>query len=294
MQKSLIIQLMRPYQWYKNLVLFVGIVFSLNLTNLWMLNRTVMAFGIFCMVSSSIYIINDIHDAEKDRLHPVKKNRPISSGKLSMSQAKGLALSFLFVSLTSAFIIRDLFFVVCVIYVVQNLLYTFWLKSVVLIDVVVVSTGFVWRAIAGTVVIDIQTSPWLIICSFLLALFLALIKREQEMKTVWRAEAHRATLGSYSKQLIGTFLNITTASLLVAYMIYTSESGHIYMMVTIPFAFIGIFRYLQLAQETENNNGATFIFQDRLTQVNFLLWLLTSIAALYGILPLLVELLSWG
>lgn len=283
---------MRLEQWYKNFVIFVGIVFSLNLTNVWMLSRIIPAFGVFCILSSSVYLINDIHDAEKDQLHPKKKNRPIASGRMTNSFAMSLAVLFSIVSLASAFILGSLFFVVCLIYLAQNFLYTFWLRDFAIIDVTVVSTGFVWRAIAGTVVIGVETSPWLIICSFLLAFFLALLKRYSEMDVVEQAEEHRATLGSYSKQLIDTFLNITTASLLVAYMIYTFESKYAYMMATIPFAFIGIFRYLLLAREGADNENPPFIFRDRITQVNLLLWVLTSMVAIYGLPQHLLELLA--
>jgi len=281
-----ILYAMRIEQWYKNLVIFVGIVFSLNISNIEMLIRTILAFGIFCILSSAVYLINDIHDIEKDRLHPVKRYRPIPSGKLSINLAKSLAGLFLLVSLFPAFILGNLFFIICLFYLFQSLLYVFCLRSIVIVDVIVVAIGFVWRAIAGTVVINVRTSPWLIICSFLLALFLALNKRQIEMRIEFQAEKHRRTLGLYSKQLIDTFLNITTASLLIAYMIYTFESDHIYMMATIPFAFIGIFRYIQLARETKSvNNNATFIFKDKLTQINILLWILTSVIALYDVLP---------
>lgn len=290
-----VLSAIRIEQFYKNFVIFIGVVFSVSLTNLWMLSRTILAFVVFCILSSGVYLINDIHDAERDRLHPAKKNRSIPSGKLSMDHAKALAVLLILVSVASAFTLGNLFFVVCIIYLVQNVFYTFWLKSIVIVDVTVVSIGFVWRAIAGTVVIGVETSPWLIICSFLLALFLALHKRETEMATIgWRAEEHRTTLGSYSKRLIDTFINITTASLLIAYSIYTFESDHVYMMVTIPFAFIGIFRYIHLAQEAKNHDTATFIFRDRITQINLFLWVLTSIAALYDLPNLLMKLLTQG
>lgn len=288
-----IISSMRPEQWYKNLIIFVGIIFSLNLTTLSMLCRTIAAFGIFCILSSGVYLINDIHDAENDRLHPKKRNRPIASGELPKSLAEGLAVLFVTVSLaSSSFILGGFFLIVCLIYLVQNLLYTFWLRSITIVDVAVVSTGFVWRAIAGTVVIGINASPWLITCSFLLALFLALLKREKEIAFMERAEEHRATLGSYSESLINTLLNITTASLLIAYIIYTFESKHVYMPTTIPFAFIGIFRYLQLARESNDYNNPTFIFRDRITLANMLLWGLTSIIALYELPQLLIKLVA--
>ena len=281
-----ILSAMRIEQWYKNLVIFVGIVFSLNISNGAMLIRTILAFGVFCILSSAVYLINDIHDVEMDRLHPKKRYRPIPSGKLSINLAKILSGLFLVSSLFSAYLLGRLFFIICLLFLLQNLLYTFRLRSIVIVDVIVIAIGFVWRAIAGTVVINVRTSPWLIICSFLLALFLALNKRQIEMRIEFQAENHRKTLGLYSKQLIDMFLNITTASLLISYMIYTFESNHIYMMATIPFAFIGIFRYIQLARETKNlSNNAIFIFKDRLTQINILLWILTSLIAIYDVLP---------
>lgn len=286
-----VLSAMRIQQWYKNLVIFVGIAFSLNLTNPWMFSRVAFAFGVFCVLCSGVYLINDIHDAEIDRLHPVKRNRPVASGKLSMNSAKGLAVLFILVSLVSAYILGDLFSAVCLVYLVQSLFYTFRLKSIVIVDIIVVSTGFVWRAIAGTVIINVETSPWLITCAFLLALFLVLLKREREMATLKLAEEHRTALRSYSKRLIDTSINIATASLLVVYMVYTLQTNHIYMIATIPFAFIGIFRYLQLARQAEKDNP-TLLFRDRIIKINLLLWFLTSIVALYDLPSLLIESLS--
>lgn len=276
-----VIKAMRIKQWYKNLVIFVGLIFSLNITNVRMLSYTTLAFGIFCILSSGVYLINDIKDAESDRLHPKKRNRPIASGKLPINIAWILASFFIITSLAIAFILETLFGIVCLLYLAQNLLYSQWLKSISIIDVAIVSTGFVWRAIAGTVVISVRTSPWLIICSFLLALFLALLKRKSELTTHTKAGDHRTSLQSYTPQLISNLLTITITSLLVAYMIYTFESEHIYMMATIPFAFIGIFRYIQLSDSKETNDDPTFIFRDRITQVNMLLWILTAMVALY-------------
>ncbi len=285
---------MRMEQWYKNFVIFIGIVFSMNLTNLWMWSRAILAFGVFCILSSGVYMINDIHDSEKDRLHPRKMNRSIASGRISTGLAGSLVVLFIVVSLASAFILGSSFFIVCLIYLVQNFLYTFWLRSLAVVDVVVVSVGFVWRAIAGTVVIGVETSPWLIICSFLLALFLALIKRRTEMEVLERAKEHRVTLGSYSKQLIDTFLNITTASLLIAYMMYTFNSKYVYMIATIPFSFIGIFRSLQLANVPWADDTASFIFRDRIMQVNLLFWALISLVAIYGVPEHILNMLTLG
>ncbi len=286
-----VLSAIRWEQWYKNLVIFIGIVFSLNATDLGMLARTVAAFGVFCVLSSGIYLTNDIHDAETDRLHPSKRERAVASGEIHRRQAMFLAIVMILTSLGAALLLGIAFASVCVIYTLQSLLYTFWLKHVAVVDIVVVSVGFVWRAIAGTVVIGVRTSPWLIICSFLLALFLALLKRESEMTAVGASAEYRSTLGEYSNSSIEVFLTVTTASLLVAYMLYTFESEHIWMMVTIPFAFIGVFRSLQLVREGGNGDTPTLVFRDRIVQIDVALWGLASVVALYDLPDQVVRLL---
>jgi len=283
-----LLSVMRIEQWYKNFVIFVGLVFSLNLTNPQMLIQSSLAFVVFCLLSSAVYIINDIKDIESDRHHPKKKNRPIPSGKIPLNHAWALSLTLMFISLFLGFYLRNLFGFICVTYLLLNLLYTYWLKSYAIVDVMMISIGFVLRAIGGTVVIDVRTSPWLIICSFLLALFLAVIKRKNELLQTTRHKEHRESLAYYTQDVLDNFLTITVTSLLITYMIYTFESGHIYMMATIPFAFIGVFRYIQLAGSTESDSP-TFIFKDRITQLNILLWILVSIAALYELIPIFLN-----
>ena len=193
-----IISTLRVEQWYKNFVIFVGLVFSLNITNMQMLIQTISAFTVFCLLSSAVYIVNDIKDIESDRLHPKKKHRPIPSRKIPLNQAWGLSLILMFVSLFLGFYLRSLFGLLCTIYLLQNIAYTYWLKSYAIIDVIIISIGFVLRAIAGTVVINVRTSPWLIICSFLLALFLAVIKRKNELTQITRPQEHRESLTTYT------------------------------------------------------------------------------------------------
>ena len=279
---------MRADQWYKNFVLFIGIVFSMNLGNLWMWAQVLSAFGIFCLLSSCIYIINDISDLERDKKHPLKRNRPTASGKISVNNAMAFALVIGTLSLISAFGLDITFGLISLTYVFQNVIYTFWLKNVVLVDVTTVSIGFVWRAIAGCVIINVRISPWLIICSFLLALFLALEKRQSEIAVIEKAGEHRSTLKFYSKSLVDKLLNVTTACLLLAYSIYTFESGHFFMMATIPLAFLGIFRCIQLfekktLEKSVTNSNPIFIFKDRIIQVDLILWILISLIAIYDL-----------
>lgn len=279
---------MRVNQWYKNFVLFIGILFSRNLGNLWMWTQVLSALAIFCLLSSCTYIINDISDLEKDKKHPLKRNRPIASGKISVGNAIVLALAIGALSLISAFVLNVTFGFVSLVYVFQNVIYTFWLKHVVLVDVITISVGFVWRAIAGCVVIGVLTSPWLIICSFLLALFLALEKRRLEITVIERAEERRSTLELYSKSLVDKLLNVTTACLLLAYSIYTFESGYFLMMATIPLVFLGVFRYIQLfekkaSEKSVANSDPIFFLKDRIIQVDLILWILISLVALYDL-----------
>ena len=208
-----------------------------------------------------------------------------------------LALVIGTLSLISAFSLDITFGLISLTYVFQNVIYTFCLKNVVLVDVITVSVGFVWRAIAGCVVISVHISPWLIICSFLLALFLALEKRQLEITVIERAGEHRSTLEFYSKSLVDKLLNVTTACLLLAYSIYTFESGHFLMMATIPLAFLGIFRYIQLfekkaLEKSVTNSNPIFIFKDRIIQADLILWILISLIAIYDLQFYIQELLG--
>lgn len=285
---DIVLSTMRVDQWYKNLVLLIGILFSMNLGNLWMWVQVLSAAGIFCLLSSYVYIVNDISDLEKDKKHPLKRNRPIASGKVSVNKAMALALVIGSLSLILAFSLDVLLGLISLAYVFQNLIYTFWLKDVALVDVTTISVGFVLRAIAGCVVISVHISPWLIICSFLLALFLALEKRQLEIAVIEGTGEHRSTLKFYSKSLVDKLVNVTTACLLLAYSIYTFESGHFLMMATIPLAFLGIFRYIQLfeketLEKSVINSNPTFVFKDRIIQADLILWILISVIAIYDL-----------
>lgn len=273
---------MRPKQWYKNLVIFIGIVFSLNLLNINLWVDVVSAFIIFCILSGSIYIVNDILDVEKDVKHPKKSKRPIASGNLSVIPALAFSLITIFLALGWAYLINLNFFTISVIFFLLILTYTFLLKEIVIVDIMVISVGFVLRAIAGALAIGVFVSPWLIICAFLLALFLALGKRRHELVLLEiHAKDHRRILEGYSMEMLDQMINITTASLIMSYSLYTFFTGKIYMMITIPFAFYGLFRYIYLVHTKNIGGEPEMIFKDKGMVLSIVLWVLLVVLVLY-------------
>lgn len=272
-----ILQSMRPYQWYKNLVIFIAIIFSYNLFNPVMWERSILAFVAFCLISGSVYIINDVKDVEKDRLHPKKKSRPIAAGALPTRTALLIAILLLTVSLSTSFFVSRPLGYIGLIYIIINLLYTFYLKYIALIDVMVVGIGFVLRAIAGSLVINVQVSPWLVLCVFLLALVLAFGKRRHELLT---ASASRDCLSQYTEKMVEDLLNISVSMLLMSYALYSFYIND-YMMVTLPFAFYGIFRFVQLVYLTNFGGEVELILKDRISLANLGLWTASVIVVLY-------------
>lgn len=269
-----LIKTIRPKQWYKNFVIFIAIVFSGNLLNpsLWVDSLT--AFVGFCLIAGSVYIINDIVDVDKDRQHPIKKNRPIASGALKVSHALMYALFLLFASLTIAILVNYQLSLVALSYFVVFLFYSLYLKNMVAIDIITISVGFVMRAIAGAIAIDVFFSPWLAICTFLLAMYLALGKRRHEILLLGdNATSHRKILDDYSIAMLEQMISIITASLIVSYSLYTFFSGGYYMMLTIPLAVYGIFRYLFLIHSSDIGGEPEMLFEDRGMVGCMLLWI---------------------
>lgn len=280
MFKELIIS-MRPQQWYKNFLIFVALVFSQNLLNLHMLKLSILGFIAFCMASSSQYLLNDIIDKEKDQKHPKKSKRPIASGKLPINIATFSALLLLILALLLSYSINIIFLCAVIFYLTLNFIYSIFLKEIVLMDVLTISIGFVIRAVAGAFAIGVAISPWLILCTFLLALFLALGKRRHEMIILGNvAKEHRNVLKLYSKDAIEHMLSITTSMTIISYSLYTfSES--LEMMITIPVVIYAMFRYL-LRVYTENFGGETeLIFKDREILVSIVIWVMLVICILY-------------
>lgn len=273
---------MRPKQWYKNLVIFIGIVFSINLLNLYLWIDAISAFAIFCILSGSIYILNDILDLEKDKNHPKKKERPLASGRLKVSNALFCAILFICIALFGAYLLNTEFFIISLVFFILILFYSLFLKEIIIVDIMVISTGFVLRAMAGALAIGVFVSPWLIICAFLLALFLALGKRRHELVLLKEnASNHRKILGGYSKEMLDQMINITTSSLIMSYSLYTFFSGKIYIMITIPFAFYGLFRYIFLVHGKNMGGEPEMLFKDKGMAISIILWVIVVVSVLY-------------
>lgn len=273
---------MRPKQWYKNLVIFIGIAFSLNLLNFSLWIDVVSAFVIFCLLSGTVYIINDILDVEKDRKHPKKCKRPIASGKLKPYQAIISSISLILIALVGAYLINTHFFIISLSFFLLMMLYSTYLKNFIIVDIIVISTGFVIRAVAGALAISVSVSPWLIICTFLLALFLALGKRRHELFLLGdKVKEHRESLESFSTEMLDQMIIITTSTLIMSYSLYTFFSGKLSMMVTIPFAFYGLFRYLFLIHSKNFGGEPEMLFKDKGMIASMILWALLVFLVLY-------------
>lgn len=253
---------MRPRQWTKNLLLFAGLVFSHHLLHPRFTLRSFTAFVLFCALSGSVYVLNDVCDVQQDRQHPLKRHRPIASGRLRVHTALVFAFVVVAFSVLFSFMLGYSFGGVALTYVVLILSYSLWLKHVVILDVLVVAAGFVLRAVAGAVVIHVEISSWLLICTILLALFLALSKRRHELVLLENgAGEHRPILAEYSPPLLDQMIAVVTSSTVMAYALYTISDetvrkfGTKNLQLTIPLVLYGVFRYLYLIHQ-KNMGGS--------------------------------------
>jgi 4-hydroxybenzoate polyprenyltransferase len=283
-----LIEALRPKQWTKNAVVFAALVFDGRLFDTGDALRVATAAILFAMVSSAGYLFNDLRDLEADRQHPTKRNRPLASGRLDARLARAMIAILYLAGLPLAFLLSPGFAAVVLLYVVVMYLYSEWLKHWVIIDVFVIASGFVLRAVAGAVVIDVPISPWLYVCTILLALFIGFAKRRNELD-VLQAEAvnHRRNLAGYSLPLLDQFMLIVAAAVVIAYSLYTFYSpanpGNDQMMLTIPFVIYGVFRYLYLVQQ--NGVGGApeqLVLEDRPLLLTVFLWGAVTIAILYS------------
>ncbi len=277
MLRSIIIS-MRPHQWYKNLILFLGIIFSDNLLNLELWALLLLAFLVFCVLSGSLYIINDVKDIELDRLHPRKRHRPIAAGDLSPAIAVSTATILIIGAILLGFVINTGFGSLCLAYLLINSTYTAYLKNYAIIDAIVIGVGFVIRAAAGCVAIDVRISPWLILCVFLFALVLTFGKRRQELII---ASNSRACLADYSVPITENFLNLSVSLLLMSYSLYTVSVNES-LLLTLPFAIFGVFRYVQLVHLDNFGGSCERLLLDRPSVINLILWAGLLIFILYG------------
>ena len=282
----------RPKQWTKNLLVYFALLFTIG--EYWeepgaalsLIGRTTLAFALFSALSGAVYLINDIADVEKDRLHPKKRSRPVASGQLAIGVAWLGASGLTALSLALSFVLEPLFGWVALGYFILMTAYSGALKQIVLVDVFCISGGFVMRAVAGAAVLQVPISPWLYICTGLGALFIALAKRRSELSLAGeRAEGQRATLGWYTTPLLDQLIAIVAPSTLLAYTLYTFTAPNLpenhAMMLTIPFVVYGLFRYMYLVHAKElGESPEDILLTDVPLMGSIVLWLATAAAIL--------------
>ena len=283
-----LLQTMRPKQWTKNAFIFAALVFDQQLFHLEPFLRTLAGFGLLCLLSSTVYLFNDLADIERDRQHPIKRNRPLPSGRLKPGLALAAAILLPAIALPLSFMLHINFGIIALIFLAKDLLYSFWLKNVVIIDVLVLAAGFVLRVGAGVVIITVtRFSPWLYICMSLLALFLGFGKRRAELKLLdIQAINSRAVLKQYTLAFLDELINLVSTAVVIAYSLYTFSAENLpknhAMMLTIPFVLYGIFRYLYLIH-VKDEGGAPdeLLLTDRPLQIAIVLWGLSAVLILY-------------
>ena len=284
-----LIKAMRPRQWTKNGFIFFGLIFDKQLFLVEPFLRTVIGFFLFCLVSSAVYLFNDISDVEADRTHPEKKFRPIASGQLPVNIAVSAALVLIFLAIPLGYLLSPVFAVILSAYLITNLLYSRWLKHVSILDVLIISSGFVLRVAAGIAIIAPveRFSPWLYMITVLFSLYIGLGKRRAELNLLATgAAAHRKVFEGYTIPLLDQYITIVSGMTIVAYSLYTFSAPNLpenhSMMLTIPFVVYGIFRYLQLIQFGHAAGSPDEVaLKDRPLQITVLLWGLSVMAIFY-------------
>ncbi len=283
-----LVETMRPKQWTKNVIIFAALIFDNKLLNPTLFLHTLAGFLLFCLISGVVYILNDLVDVDKDRTHPHKLHRPLPSGRLSKRTALLGIFTLTLFSLGMAAWVDWVFFYILFGYLLLQLLYSLYLKNIVLLDVMAIAAGFVLRVSAGAALVTAERfSPWLYICTTLLALFLGLSKRRGEIILLdTEAGNHRTTLKHYNIYLLDQLINMVTASTIVAYALYTFSAPNLpanySMMLTIPFVIYGLFRYMYLIHA----EGCTLppdevLLTDRPFLINIVLWGLSAMLVMY-------------
>lgn len=283
-----LLRALRPRQWVKNVFVFAALVFAGRLADPQALMRACGAFAVFCALSSAVYLINDVRDREADRLHPVKRRRPVAAGELAAGTASAASVVLAVAALFAAFRLSTGLGEAAAAYLVLNLAYSFGLKRVVILDVMMVATGFLLRAYAGARVLDVAISRWLVMCTGLLALFLGFVKRRQEIAVMERATGARPILREYSLPYLDQMIAIVTGATVVAYSLYAfspevaQKLGTEHLGLTIPFVLFGIFRYLYLVhQRGEGENPTAVMLTDLPMILDVVLWGIAVLVALY-------------
>jgi 4-hydroxybenzoate polyprenyltransferase len=286
-----LVRTLRPRQWVKNGLLFAGLVFDRQLTpsHLPAILHIIAGFIIFCLLSGVVYIINDIMDADADRMHPQKRLRPIASGALPVPVAAIVATVLIVLLFPASYLLSPTFAAIALIYFLSNLAYSKWLKHIPILDVITIASGFVLRVGAGVSLIQVaRFSPWLYVVTTLASLYVGFGKRRAELALLAdEANAHRPVLDGYTIPLLDQFITIVSGTTIIAYSLYTFSAPNLpddhIMMLTIPFVLYGIFRYLYLIQ-VKHFGGAPedVLFSDRPLQITILLWGISVLIIFYA------------
>ncbi len=284
------LELIRPAEWVKNVFVLAGLVFSAQAKDVASLRSSLLAFAAFCLAASFTYVLNDIRDREQDLLHPTKRNRPIARGAVSIHQALVIA-GLLLVGAAGLCLLLPLgFAVVLGNYVLMNLAYTYWLKRRVIVDVIIIAIGFVLRAVAGGVAIGLGTSPWLIVCTFTLCMFLGFGKRQCELAVMGdaaNAARHRQTLAGYTPDLLNHLTSVTAGIAIVTFLLYAMDrTGHQpfdkhYLILTLPLVVYAIFRYAMLIRSGRVSGPTDILVKDRPFVMTILLWAAAAVVVVY-------------
>lgn len=283
-----ILRALRPRQWAKNVFVFAALVFAGHLGDRESVLAVLGAFVVFCGLSSAVYLLNDLRDLEADRVHPIKRHRAIAAGEVTPMTAAILSAVLGVAALAGGFALSPALGEVALAYLVLNLFYSFGLKRVVILDVMMVAAGFLLRAIAGARVLDVAISHWLVLCTGLLALFLGFVKRRQELAAPHGGEPTRPILREYSLPFLDQMIAIVTGATVVAYALYAfspevaQKLGTEHLGLTIPFVLFGIFRYLYLVhQRGAGENPTAVVLTDPPLVIDVVLWGASVVVALY-------------
>lgn len=282
------VRLLRPRQWTKNLIAYAPALFGSQLLHADIFARATGCVVAFCMASSSIYIINDLLDRERDRLHPTKRNRPLAAGLIGQNAAIGMTVVLALGACALSFSLGTGVFAIIMTYLVLMLAYSKWLKNIVLVDVFAIAAGFVLRALAGASACTIEPSAWFLLCTIMGALFLSIEKRSYEVRLLQNtATEHRKSLSAYSPVLLEKFQSVITASLVMSYALYTFHSPHGQaMLITVPFVLFAVMRYQYLSVSSElTGTPEEVLLKDVPMRTCLILWCLTCAAVIYKLLP---------
>ena len=283
------LRLLRPKQWIKNLFVFAALIFARDLFQLPLLGLTAAAFLLFCLSSSGVYIINDILDVDHDRNHPVKRHRPIAAGRIPVNTAAGLSLALLAVGVIGSFLVARPLGMVIFTYVLLMICYSLYLKKQVILDVFTIAAGFVLRVVAGAAATGVYFSPWLLLCTIFLSLFIALGKRRHELYLLDDSAAeHRSALSAYSFAFIDQMVGIATSATIISYSLYTFLAPtNRNLIYTIPFVLYGLFRYLFIIYRQQSGGAPEeALLHDHPLLVAVLLWIIACAVILYlGAVP---------